>query len=45
MKLVELLVKKSGINEEFEKGYQPRNDVVKDETCSLLADSQSIFKW
>jgi hypothetical protein len=31
-----------GINE-FEKGYQPRNNLVKDENCVLLADSQNIL--
>jgi hypothetical protein len=31
-----------GINE-YEKGYQPRNNLVKDENGDLLADSHSIL--
>jgi hypothetical protein len=31
-----------GINE-FKRGYQPRNNLVKDENGDLLADSQSIL--
>jgi hypothetical protein len=31
-----------GINE-FKRGYQPQNNLVKDETGDLLADSQSIL--
>jgi hypothetical protein len=30
-----------GINE-FKRGYQPRNNLVKDENGDLLADSQNI---
>jgi hypothetical protein len=30
-------------NEEFKKGYQPRNNIVKDEDGDLLADSHSIL--
>jgi hypothetical protein len=34
-----------GINE-FQKCYQPRNNLVKDEHCELLADSHSIlYRW
>jgi hypothetical protein len=34
-----------GLNE-FEKGYQPRTNFVKDENGDLLADSHSILnKW
>jgi hypothetical protein len=34
-----------GINY-FKKGYQPRNNVVKDEKCDLVADSHSILaRW
>jgi hypothetical protein len=28
---------------EFKKGYQPRTNLVKDETGDLLADTHSIF--
>jgi hypothetical protein len=31
-----------GINE-FKRGYQPRNNLVKDENGDLLADSQNIL--
>jgi histone deacetylase complex regulatory component SIN3 len=31
-----------GINE-FKRGYQPRNNLVKDEKCNLLADSHNIL--
>jgi hypothetical protein len=31
-----------GINE-FKRGYQPRNNLVKDENSDLLADSHSIL--
>jgi hypothetical protein len=34
-----------GINK-FRRGYQPRNNLVKDEICDLLADSHDIAnKW
>jgi hypothetical protein len=34
-----------GINE-FKKGYQPRNNLVKDENGDLLADSKNILnRW
>jgi hypothetical protein len=34
-----------GIND-FKKGYQPRNNVVKDEKCDLVADSNSMLaRW
>jgi hypothetical protein len=33
-----------GINE-FKRGYQPRNNLVKDESCNLLADSHNILNW
>jgi len=31
-----------GIND-FNKGYQPRRNIVKDEKCDLLADSYNIL--
>jgi hypothetical protein len=31
-----------GINE-FKRGYQQRNNLVKDENCDLLADFTTIF--
>jgi hypothetical protein len=31
-----------GINE-FKRGHQPRNNLVKDENCDLLADSHNIL--
>jgi hypothetical protein len=32
--------------EEFKKGYQPRNNLVKDENGDLLADSNNILnRW
>jgi hypothetical protein len=35
----------SGINE-FKRGYQPRSNLVKDENCNLLADSNStVSRW
>jgi hypothetical protein len=31
---------------EFKRGYQPRNNLVKDENCDLLADSYNILnRW
>jgi hypothetical protein len=34
-----------GINE-FKKGYQPRNNLVKEENCDLFADSHNILnRW
>jgi hypothetical protein len=34
-----------GINE-FKKGYQPRNNLLNDENCDLLADSHNIWnRW
>jgi hypothetical protein len=34
-----------GINE-FKKDYQPRNNLMKDENCDLLADSHNILnRW
>jgi hypothetical protein len=34
-----------GINE-FKKGYQPRNNLVKDERCDLFADPhKSLNRW
>jgi hypothetical protein len=30
---------------EFKKGYQPRNNFVKDENGDLPADSQNILNW
>jgi flagellar basal body rod protein FlgC len=31
---------------EFKRGYQPRNNLVKDENCDLLADSHNILnRW
>jgi hypothetical protein len=34
-----------GIND-YKKGYQPRNNIVKDEKCDLFADSHSILaRW
>jgi hypothetical protein len=34
-----------GINE-FKKEYQPRINIIKDENCNLLADSQSVLnRW
>jgi hypothetical protein len=34
-----------GINE-FKRGYQPRNNLVKDENGDLFADSHNIFnRW
>jgi bisphosphoglycerate-dependent phosphoglycerate mutase len=34
-----------GIND-FKKGYQPRNNIVQDEKCDLVADSNSILaRW
>jgi hypothetical protein len=35
-----------GINEEFKRGYQPRNNLVKDENGDLLVDSHDILnRW
>jgi hypothetical protein len=34
-----------GVNE-FKKGYQPRNNIIKDENSNLLADPQSVLnRW
>jgi hypothetical protein len=33
-----------GINE-FEKGYQPRSNLVKDENGALLAESNVLNRW
>jgi hypothetical protein len=33
-----------GINE-FKRGYQHRNNLVKDENVDLLADSHNILNW
>jgi hypothetical protein len=34
-----------GMNE-FKRGYQPRNNLVKDENCGLPTDSQNILsRW
>jgi hypothetical protein len=31
---------------DFERGYQPRNGVVKDENCDLFADSHNTLnRW
>jgi hypothetical protein len=31
---------------DFKKGYQPRNNIVKDESCNLVADSHNILaRW
>jgi hypothetical protein len=35
---------KRGINE-FKSGYQPRNNLVKDENGEMLADSHNILNW
>jgi len=31
---------------DFKKGYQPRNNIVKDEKCDLVTDSNNILdRW